>query len=103
MRQLTAERIARMRSNANEYGEAYTVGGQLLLAILGLAERGLTAQWHSMDSAPRGRRIIVYAPAAHGLPSMASICEWHHDAGFCIDELRNPILWLPLPAEEPDA
>jgi hypothetical protein len=50
-----------------------------------------------METAPRGRPIIVYCPERHGLQAMASICEWHPDAGFCVDELREPTCWTEIP------
>jgi hypothetical protein len=53
--------------------------------------------WHPMETAPRGRPIIVYCPERHGLQAMASICEWHPDAGFCVDELREPTCWTEIP------
>lgn len=28
---------------------------------------------------------------------MVLICQWHEDAGFCIDELRTPTLWCEIP------
>ena len=31
------------------------------------------------------------------LGHMASICKFHESAGFCIDELRQPTHWMPLP------
>jgi hypothetical protein len=55
--------------------------------------------WQPIDSAPKdGSEIIVYAPSVHGLPSMVSKCAWHPDAGFCIDELRQPEYWIGFPA-----
>lgn len=54
--------------------------------------------WSPIESAPKdGTEIIVYCPPAHGLPHMASVCAYHEDAGFCVDELREPTLWIPLP------
>ena len=54
--------------------------------------------WLPIESAPKdGTEIIVYCPPAHGLNHMASVCAWHEDAGFCVDELREPALWVPLP------
>lgn len=55
------------------------------------------AGWRPIDTAPQTREIVVYAPAAHGLPEMVSFCRWHEDAGFCIDELRTPTLWTERP------
>jgi len=57
-----------------------------------------SAGWLLIDSAPKdGTEFIVYCPPAHGLNHIASICAWHEDAGFCVDELREPTLWIPLP------
>jgi hypothetical protein len=53
-----------------------------------------------MATAPRDRPIIVYCPEKHGLQAMASICEWHPDAGFCVDELREPTCWTEIPTQE---
>jgi hypothetical protein len=43
-----------------------------------------------------GRTIIVYAPPLDGLEAIVSLCAWHNDAGFCIDELREPTHWQPF-------
>ncbi len=56
-----------------------------------------SAWWHPIHTAPHDRRIVVYAPSAHGLPAMVSMCEWHPDAGFCVDELREPTHWTEIP------
>jgi hypothetical protein len=57
-----------------------------------------SAGWLPIDSAPTdGTEIIVYCPPAHGLNHMASVCTYHEEAGFCVDELREPTLWIPLP------
>ena len=53
--------------------------------------------WQPIDDAPKDRDIAVYAPSYQGLPSMVSKCKWHDDAGFCIDELRQPTHWCELP------
>ena len=54
--------------------------------------------WRPISQAPQdGTEIIVYCPPAHGLHHMASICAYNEYAGFCVDELRTPTLWLPLP------
>jgi hypothetical protein len=54
-------------------------------------------KWRSITTAPKDREIIVWAPAREGLPPIASLCRWHPDAGFCIDELRKPTLWMDSP------
>ena len=57
-----------------------------------------SAGWLPIDSAPTdGTEIVVYCPPAHKLNHMASVCTYHDDAGFCVDELREPTLWIPLP------
>lgn len=53
--------------------------------------------WQDIATAPRDREIAVYAPVYQDLQSMVSKCQWHEDAGFCIDELREPKLWIELP------
>lgn len=55
--------------------------------------------WFEIASwAPRDREILVWAPARDGLPAMYSVCRWHPDAGYCIDEIREPTYWRELPA-----
>jgi len=54
--------------------------------------------WMDIETAPKdGTEIAVYCPSAHGLPEMVSLCAWHKDAGFCVDELREPTLWVRKP------
>ncbi|TXH14962.1 MAG: DUF551 domain-containing protein [Hyphomicrobiaceae bacterium] len=54
--------------------------------------------WQPISTAPRdGTLFLAWAPAAEGLPAMFSLCAWHPDAGFCIDELREASHWMPLP------
>jgi len=56
-------------------------------------------RWQSMDSAPRdGSEFWALTDDVHGtgLSPFVSKCEWHPDAGFCTDELREPILWRAL-------
>lgn len=51
-----------------------------------------------IETAPRdGTQVLVWAPGRDGLPSMFSLCAWHPDAGFCVDEFREPALWWPKP------
>jgi len=62
----------------------------------------MSTLWPPITTAPRDRPIIVYCPPRDGLQAMASICQWHPDAGFCVDELRDPTCWteIPNPMEE---
>lgn len=60
--------------------------------------------WQTMDNAPKDRKIIVYAPGVEwGLPDIVSFCEWHSNAGFCVDELRYPTMWQEQPGASPDS
>jgi hypothetical protein len=52
--------------------------------------------WQPIDTAPHDRKIIVFAPAAHGLPDLITECQYHPDAGFCVCELREPIYWREI-------
>lgn len=54
--------------------------------------------WAPIETAPRDREIVVYAPSLEGLGPLVSFCLWHPDAGFCVDELREPTLWQESPA-----
>lgn len=58
-----------------------------IVAILGIP------RWEEIDTAPHDRTIWVFAPPRENLPAMFTQCAWNEDAGFCIDELRSPILW----------
>ncbi len=40
--------------------------------------------------------LWVYCPPHDGLPAMACPCRWHPEAGFCVDELRSPTLFVEL-------
>lgn len=67
----------------------------LLCAALEAAE---AAAWRPIEEAPRdGTLILVWAPGREGLPPMFSLCRYHPDTGFCIDELREPTLFRRVP------
>lgn len=53
--------------------------------------------WQPIESAPKDREIVVFAPGCQGLNPIITICKWHESAGFCIDELRQPTLWMEVP------
>jgi hypothetical protein len=57
-------------------------------------------EWQPISSAPKDRVIVVYAPPYQDLEPMVSFCKWHEDAGFCIDELREPTFWIDAPRKE---
>lgn len=57
-------------------------------------------EWQPIETAPEGnqwRWVIVYAAPAHGLPGFVCPAQWHPDAGYCVDELRETTHWMPLP------
>ena len=58
----------------------------------------MQGEWQPIETAPKDRSLfLVWAPGRDGLGPMFSLCAWHPDAGFCIDELREPTHWMPLP------
>lgn len=60
-------------------------------------------RWQPIGTAPKdGTLLLVWAPGVEGLNAIFSLCAWHDEAGFCIDELRQPTHWMPLP-EPPSA
>jgi hypothetical protein len=59
---------------------------------------GVLSEWRPIEEAPKdGTGIIVFAAPAHGLEGFVTFCRWHESAGFCVDELREPTDWQPLP------
>ena len=48
---------------------------------------------HDLKAAHAYQQAVIEA-------GLASMCAYHRDAGFCIDELREPTHWiLPPPPE----
>ena len=72
----------------------------VLRAAIEAAER--TAWSTDMEAAPRSETILVRTNACRGIGPITSVCRWHKYAGFCVDELREPVAWRPLPLP-PDA
>lgn len=64
-------------------------------------ERVVPPPWRLIDDdTPRDKPIIVFAPGDdpdfhEPLNDIVCLCQWHPDAGFCIDELRHPTHWMP--------
>lgn len=59
-------------------------------------------KWRLIVDAPKdGTLFLAYAPPSEGLPELYSLCAWHPDAGFCIDELRVVSHWMSLPSAPP--
>jgi hypothetical protein len=55
-------------------------------------------KWKPIESAPTdGTLILVWCASRDGLPGMYSLCRYHPNAGFCVDELRYPTYWMELP------
>jgi hypothetical protein len=54
-------------------------------------------RWSPIATAPKDEAILVYCPEYQGLPELISMCLYHKDAGFCVDELRTPTHWMHLP------
>ena len=63
--------------------------------------------WEPMETAPTdGSTVIVYAPPPDpekwhetvcGLPAIICTAAYHEDAGYCVDDIREPTHWRPLP------
>lgn len=60
-------------------------------------EAAEAAAWEVMETAPRDREVWYYAPPSDELPSLLGRVKYHPDAGFCVDEFREPTHWRPLP------
>lgn len=70
----------------------------------GIAARALEAAlavieaeaWQPIETAPKDKLVRVFAPGVdYDLPDVISLCRWHPDAGFCVDDIRDPTLWRP--------
>ncbi len=58
-------------------------------------EAYLAEAWQPIEQAPTdGSWVIVFAPPRAGLPAMVTAAQY---AGWCIDEIRKPTLFQPLP------
>jgi len=67
---------------------------RLISSLQLLLERTSTIAWRPIAEAPKDREIWVYAPSKEGLDPLIVLVKWHESAGFCIDELREPTLWV---------
>lgn len=56
--------------------------------------------WYPIAIAPKKIKIAVYCPPYEDLDELVSVCQWHPDAGFCVDEVRQPTLWTYLPVNK---
>lgn len=87
--------------NPDDY-EDYENHEPAMIARVLLAAAQEREEWRPFDgSEPRDEVIWVYCPPREGLPALISQCQWHEDAGFCVDEIREPALWQYLVAPSP--
>lgn len=83
--------------------DGHQLHGDDIQRLRATVNRLISGGWQPIEKAPHDRLVLVYAPGipeVH-LPYIMCTCQWHEDAGFCIDELRTPTHWTPLP-EPPD-
>jgi len=59
----------------------------------------LKNKWRPIETAPMDRPVLFWASAYEGLPGFQTVCQYHEDAGWCVDELRNATFWMELPKE----
>ena len=77
-------------------------------ALLAAIERAIAAPTPAIpagfcpiETAPKDRTILVWCPPYHGLPPLVCLAHWHEDAGFCVDELREPTHWAEIQYPHP--
>ena len=50
--------------------------------------------WEIMELAPTDGTIVeLYVETKEDLPAFVTLGAYHPDAGWCVDELREPIAW----------
>ena len=81
-----------------KYSELFKATAEHILDFLHAEGLAVVPGWQPIESAPIDRLILVYCPSYQGLNAIVCCCQWHEDAGFCVDELRSPSHWMPLPA-----
>jgi hypothetical protein len=75
----------------------WQVGERIFAAASAIARLSAGRGWRTdFENAPKDEIIWVWCPARDGLSAMTSLCQWHEDAGFCVDEIREPTLWQLL-------
>lgn len=56
------------------------------------------SEWQPIATAPTdGTRVLLYVPPYFTLPSFQCVGQYHPNAGWCVDELRDASYWMPLP------
>lgn len=92
-----AEYVQKMYDRFSQHAENLSILYAKLEKV-GTSQRSqYSPQPQLMAYAPKDREIFVYCPPMHGLSELISRSKWHPDAGFCVDELRTPVLWWDIP------
>jgi hypothetical protein len=93
MEEAIARAIRDTNGTPSEIAQALTASGYGGFEVV----RGVSG-WRPIETAPKdGATLLAYASPAHGLDGFQTLCSWHPDAGFCVDELREATHWMPLP------
>jgi hypothetical protein len=66
-------------------------------AIKGDAVAAMTPRWMPIETAPRDEAVLVYAPCREDLGPIVTMCLYHPDAGWCVDEIREVTHWMLVP------
>lgn len=90
--------LSKPRDHYTKRNQAKNDAGFLATGDAPAAGAVYSSTWREMASAPKNEVILVYCPPYAGLDPLVSLCRWHEDAGFCVDELRTPYLWTLPPA-----
>lgn len=69
-----------------------------MLLILGGSPIMMT-RWQPIETAPEDREVLVYVAPKHGLEGFQCFAQYHPDAGWCCDELRETVCWKDKPAD----
>lgn len=97
-RELAEESINTLKHIADDHHCCAVSLTEIINDLRAALDAPASSGWRPIESAPKdGSEFVVYCPSAYGLKHMASLCAWHDAAGFCVDELREPTHWQPLP------
>ena len=67
-----------------------TVRGYLRRLARAALKAAEAVAWQPIADAPDDRQVAVWCPAREGLDELMTFARHHPDAGFCVDELREP-------------
>lgn len=96
MRGITEERLNEILNDPE--GDEFELEKEFLKFLIDNECTELNA-WQPIETAPKDRNILVYAPPYQDLKSLTKIIAYHDSAGYCIDELRYPTHWQELPKD----